>query len=142
MKPDRPTGVTVIAAVFLLVTVYLLGVGLAMLVKPGSVSMATGADLLSGLEIAGPFMFLLIAVVSGAIALGLLHLQNWARRVAIVVAMIGAVRLLPSVSGAMVDFRLAGLVRGGLGIIVRAMIAFYLYQEPVAEAFRKEPPSG
>jgi multidrug transporter EmrE-like cation transporter len=142
VKADRPIGVTAVAAVFLLVAVYLLGVALAMLVKPGFISMAAGADLLSGLEIAGPFMFLLIAVVSGAIALGLLHLQNWARRVAIVVAMIGAVRLLPSVSGAVVDFRFAGLVWGGLGIIVRTMIAFYLYQEPVANAFPKGPSSG
>jgi hypothetical protein len=138
VKADRPTGVTAIAAVFLVVAAYLLGVGFAMWVKPGLVSMAAGADLLSGLEIAGPFMFLLMAGVSGAIALGLLYLQNWARRIAIVVAMIGAVLLLPGVSSAVVGLRFAGLARSGVGIIARGVIVFYLYQEAVRAAFRKD----
>jgi hypothetical protein len=50
--------------------------------------------------------------------------------------------LLPRISGAVVDFRFARLAWGGLGIIVRAMIAFYLFQEPVAKDFRREPSSG
>src|SRR2546425_10421657 len=44
---ERPTIVTAIAALFLLSAVYLLIVGLAMLARPGLVSMAAGADLLS-----------------------------------------------------------------------------------------------
>jgi hypothetical protein len=40
------------------------------------------------------------------------------------------------VSAAAVDFR-ASLLWGGLGIIVRVMIIWYLYQEPVAEKFSR-----
>lgn len=56
-----PSGVTAIAVVFLLASAYLLVVGLTTLVSPGTISMAAGAPLLGGLELAGPFMFLLIA---------------------------------------------------------------------------------
>src|SRR5207249_4238779 len=53
---ERPTIVTAIAALFLLSAVYLLIVGLTMLARPGFLSMAAGADLLSGLETAGPYV--------------------------------------------------------------------------------------
>lgn len=107
-----------------------------MLASPGVVSMAMGAPLLSGLELAGPYMFLLMAGVGAAIGWGLLRLNNWARRGAIAVGIVGLVMLVPTVSAAAVDFR-ASLLWGGLGIIVRAIILWYLYQEPVTAAFRK-----
>jgi len=47
------------------------------------------------------------------------------------------VMLVPGVSAAAVDFR-ASLLWGGLGIIVRVMIVWYLYQEPIKECFRKD----
>ncbi len=106
-----------------------------MLLTPGNVSMSAGADLLGGLEVAGPYMFLLIAVVATAIGVGVLRLYNWARRLAILAALLGMVLLLPSVSSAVLDFRIAQLVWGGLGVMVRAMIVWYLYQPPIKEAF-------
>jgi hypothetical protein len=36
-----------------------------MLLRPGMISMSAGAPLLFGLELAGPYMFLLMAVVGG-----------------------------------------------------------------------------
>jgi hypothetical protein len=45
------------------------------------------------------------------------------------------VLLLPSVSSAVIDFRIAQLIWGGLRVMVRAMIVWYLYQHPVKEAF-------
>ncbi len=135
MKADRPRGVTAIALLFVLAASYLLAVGLVMLASPGVISMAAGADLLGGLEVAGPYMFLLMAAVGTAISLGLLHLRNWARRVAIVIAMIGVVLLLPRVSSAVVDFRIGKLAWGGLAVIVRVVIVWYLYQVPVREVF-------
>jgi multidrug transporter EmrE-like cation transporter len=131
-----PTGVSAIAIVFFLAAGYLGLIGAVMLTSPGSVSMALGAPLLSGLELAGPFMFLLMSGVSGLIGWGLLRLSNWARRVAIVLAFIGCVMLVPAVSAAAVDFR-ASLAWGGLGIVVRVMIVWYLYQDPVKRAFTK-----
>jgi len=131
----RPIGVSLIAILFLLTATYLIAVGAVMLLTPGNVSMSAGADLLGGLEVAGPYMFLLIAVVATAIGVGVLRLYNWARRLAILAALLGMVLLLPSVSSAVLDFRIAKLVWGGLGVMVRAMIVWYLYQPPIKEAF-------
>jgi hypothetical protein len=135
MKLDGPRGVTAVAIAFLLAAVYLCVVGLTMLVRPGLVSMAAGAELLGGLELAGPYMFLLMAGVGLAVAFGLQRLQRWARWVAILIALIGMVLLLPSVSSALIDSRFGKLAWGGLGVMVRAMIVWYLFQEPVKEAF-------
>jgi len=131
----RPIGVSLIATLFLLAAAYLIVIGAVMLLSPGTVSMSSGADLLGGLEVAGPYMFLLVAVAATAIGVGLLRLHNWARRVAIVAALLGMVLLLPAVSSAVLDFRIAQLVWGSLGVMVRAMIVWYLYQFPVKEAF-------
>jgi multidrug transporter EmrE-like cation transporter len=131
-----PTGVVVIAVVFFVAAVYLGLVGLVMLTSPGTASMALGAPLLGGLELAGPYMFLLTAGVGALIGWGLLRLNNWARRAAIAVGFVGVVLLVPAVSAAAVDLR-ASLVWGGLGIVVRVMIVSYLFQEPIKEAFTK-----
>jgi len=131
----RPIGVSLIAILFLLTATYLIAVGAVMLLTPGNVSMSAGADLLGGFEVAGPYMFLLIAVVATAIGVGLLRLYNWARRLAILAALLWMVLLLPSVSSAVLDFRIAQLIWGGLGVMVRAMIVWYLYQHPIKEAF-------
>jgi hypothetical protein len=135
VKADRPAGVTAIAGLFLLAAIYLLLVGLVMLASPGLVSMAAGADLLGGLEVAGPYMFLLMAAAGTAIGLGLLRRHNWARRLTIVIAMIGIVLLVPTVSRAVVGFRIGKLAWGGLGMIVRVMIVWYLHQPHVKEVF-------
>ena len=135
MKLERPAGLTVVALAFLLAAAYLCGVGLTMLIRPGLISMAAGAELLGGLELAGPYMFLLMAGVGLAIAFGLQRLHRWARWGAILIALIGMVLLLPSVSSALIDSRFGKLAWGGLGVMVRAMIVWYLFQEPVKEAF-------
>ena len=123
------------AAAFLLAGVYLVIVALTMLTSPGLVSMTAGAELLGGLELAGPYMFLLVGGLGAVIALGLWRLHPWARWLAIVAAMIGVVLLLPDVSSAMLDFRIGKLAWAGFGTILRVMIVWYLFQEPVGEAF-------
>jgi len=136
--PERPVGVAVIAAAFLLAAIYLASVGAIMLVSPETLSMAAGADLLDGLETAGPYMFLLMAAVGALIGWGLLRLNNWARRIAIIAAMLGLVLLVPPVSAAVISFNFPKLVRGGLGLMVRVLIVFHLYQLPVREAFQRK----
>ena len=85
MRPSIPAGVTVIAFIFFLAAAYLGLIGIVMLASPGALSMAMGAPLLSGLELAGPYMFLLMAGVGALIGWGLFRLNNWARRAAIAV---------------------------------------------------------
>jgi multidrug transporter EmrE-like cation transporter len=97
--------------------------------------MAAGAPLLGGLELAGPYMFLLAGGVCVTVALGLWWLHRWARWLAILIAIISVIMLLPSVSSAMLDFRIARLAWGGLGTILRVLIVWYLFQEPVKNAF-------
>jgi hypothetical protein len=132
-----PTGVAAVATLFFLAATYLGLIGLLMLASPGTAPMALGTPLLSGLELAGPYMFLLMAGVGVLIGWGLLRLNNWARRAAIAVGFMGVVMLVPSVSAAAVNFR-ASLLWGGLGIMVRVMIVWYLYQEPVKRAFARD----
>ena len=98
--------------------------------------MTVGAPLLFGLELAGPYMFLLMAVAAGAIAWGLLRLNNIMRHAATLAACAGIVMLIPPVSGAVVAIRLKGLVLGGLGIIIRVMVAWYLSQAHIADQFK------
>ena len=137
LAPSIPSGVTVIAIIFFLAAAYLGLIGVVMLAMPGAVSMALGAPLLSGLELAGPYMFLVMAALGTLIGWGLSRLNNWARRAAIVVGLMGAVMLVPAVSAAAADFR-TSLLWAGLGIVVRVMIVWYLYQLPVREAFAKD----
>ena len=125
------------AVVFSLAGVYLILIGGLMLVLPGVVSMTVGSPLLSGLEVAGPYMFWLVGAAAVGIGFGLLRLNNWARRLAILAASLGAFMLVPSVSAAAVDFR-PGLLWSGLGVVVRVVIIWYLYQTPVAEVFRND----
>lgn len=132
---DRPAPVTVIAVVFIVASAYLMVLGSIMLASPGTVSMAAGSELLGGLETWGPYMFLLAGGTGGIIALGLLRMSNLARRAAALIAIAGVVLLVPRVSGAVVSLHFRTLFVSGLGIVVRVIIAFYLYQQPTREAF-------
>ena len=136
MHSSIPAGVAAIAIAFFLASVYLGSIAIIMLASPGTASMALGAPLLGGLELAGPYMFLLTAGVGALIGWGLLRLNSWARRAAVVVAFVGVFMLVPVVSAAAVDFR-ASLLWGGLGIVVRVIVVWYLFQEPTREAFTK-----
>jgi hypothetical protein len=137
----RPLGVTVIAGIFLLAAAYLLAIAFILLFRPGTVSLMLGSPLLGGLELAGPYMFLLMSALGAVIAAGLWRMHNWARRVAILAAMLGIVLLVPTVSAAATGEWPAALFTSGLGIMVRVMMVWYFYQAPVAEAFSSPPDS-
>jgi hypothetical protein len=136
---ERPQGVTFISGLYFAVAAYLAALALLMLFAPGTVSMRIGAPFLGGLELAGPFAFLLASVVAGLTGWGLLRLNNWARRGAAVLALIGIVFLVAPVSSAVISLNLSGLFWGGLGVMVRVIIAWYLYQRPVIDVFEKVP---
>jgi hypothetical protein len=136
-RQTTPNGVRAIAIIFALSGFYLGTVGLLMLLRPGFISMSAGAPLLFGLELAGPYMFLLMALVGGAVAWGLHRLNNITRHVAILITIAGVVMLIPPVSAATALVQPRALVLGGFGIIVRVIIAWYLSQRHVAEEFRR-----
>ena len=97
--------------------------------------MALGAPLLNGLELSGPYMFLLIAALSGLIGWGLWWRNSWARRVAIVASLAGMATMLPGLSVAVINFRIGSFILPGLGVLVRMLIVWYLYQAPVTDWF-------
>ena len=134
-----PNGVRAIAALFALCGTYLAVAGVLMLVRPGAISMSAGAPLLFGLELAGPYMFLLMALLGGGVAWGLLQLNNIIRHLALLIAIAGIVMLVPPVSAATAMARPKALAFGGLGIIVRVMVAWYLSRGEVADQFKAPP---
>src|SRR5271169_128954 len=131
-----PNCVQAVAALFAFCGIYLAIAGGLMLLRPGTISMSAGAPLLFGLELSGPYMFLLTAVTGGGVAWGLLKLNNIARHAASLIAIAGIVMLVPSVSAATVMVQPKALAFGGLGIIVRVMVAWYLSRREVADQFK------
>ena len=131
-----PNGVRAIAALFTVCGVYLGIAGALMLIRPGTISMSAGAPLLFGLELSGPYMFLLTAVVGVAVGWGLMKLNNIVRHAATLIAITGIVMLIPSVSAATVMIQPKALAFSGFGIIVRVIVAWYLSQGEVADLFR------
>src|ERR1019366_7643683 len=121
-----PPGVRAIAALFAICGVYLAVLGVLMLIRPGAIPMSTGAPLLFGLELSGPYMFLLMAFVAGAVAWGLIRLNNITRHVAMLIAIAGVVMLVPAVSAATIMVNGKALIVGGIGILVRVIVAWYL----------------
>jgi hypothetical protein len=130
----RPIGVTAIAILFALVSGYLAALGLIMLLAPGAVSMSLGAPLLHGLQLAGPYMFLLTGAVAAIVSFGLYRLNNLARRAAIMVCFAGMVMLLPKVSADAADISPRFFISGSM-VVIRMMIVWYLWQIWIAEKF-------
>jgi len=126
-----------IAALFALSALYLAILGLVMLARPGAISMSAGAPLLFGLELAGPYMFLLAVVCTGTVAFGLIRRNNIARHAATLIAIAGIAMLVPRVSAATVTANAKLLATSGLGIIVRVIVAWYLSRREAAEEFRR-----
>src|SRR5713226_8020206 len=132
---QRPIGVTAIAILFSLISAYLGLLGLIMLLAPDAVSMSLGAPLLHGLQLAGPYMFLLAAALGAIVAFGLFRLNNLARRAAIVIALAGMVMVLPKVSADAADLSPRFFLAGSM-VAIRMMIVWYLWQTWIAEKFR------
>jgi hypothetical protein len=131
----RPSGITAVAFIFIMAATYLLAIGLTLRIAPDRFPLMLGAPLLYGLELAGPYMFLLIGALGALIGWGLLRLNKWARWAAILASLIGVVMLVPNVSGAVVYFDFGRLAWGGLGVVTRVAILWYLFQEPVKDHF-------
>jgi hypothetical protein len=133
---ERPLGVIAIAGLFFVVAAYLATVGILKLGWPDAISLSVGAPFLHGLELWGPYMFLMAAAAGAAIAIGLLRLSNIARRLAIVVAIADMVLLIPKVSAETSEFSIRFFLAAA-SIMVRVMIVWYLWQSWTAEKFIK-----
>jgi hypothetical protein len=89
-----------------------------------------------GLELAGPYMALLVGAGWALVGWGLFRLHNWARWAAMLVMTIGIASLVPKISAAELG---VPLLWYGLQIALRAAAAWYLAQAPaVIESFRSK----
>jgi hypothetical protein len=136
---QRPAGVTVISVLFGLAAIYLWTIGVVKLVAPEALSLMSGAQLMYGLELAGPHMALLVGAGWALVGWGLFRLQNWARWAAMLVMIVGIAWLVPRISMAELGVPVFWY---GLQIALRAAAAWYLAQAPaVIDAFAGKLPT-
>jgi hypothetical protein len=134
---QRPKGITVIASLFALTAVYLWTIAASLLIWPGAISLMAGKHFLYGLELAGPYMFLLGGSVYALVAWGLFRLQNWARWIAMLLIVISTASLIPKISRAELG---VPVLWYGLQIALRVAVGWYLAQAPsVIDAFTAKP---
>jgi hypothetical protein len=124
---QRPAGVVVISLLFALAAIFLWTFAAVKLVAPEAVSLMSASSLMYGLELAGPYMALLMGSGYAVIGWGLFRLHNWARWAAMAVITIGVVSLVPQISMAELG---VPILWYGLQIAVRVAVAWYLAQAP------------
>jgi len=130
---QRPTFLIVIAALFAFAALYLWTIAAILLISPGAISLMAGKHFLFGLQLAGPYMMMLVGSVYAVVAWGLFRLQNWARWIAMLVMVISMASLIPKIS--MAELGLPVLWYG-LQIALRVAVGWYLAQAPaVIDAF-------
>jgi hypothetical protein len=130
---QRPAGVTAISILFLLAGLFLWTFGVVKLIAPNAVSLMSASQFMYGLELAGPYMALLVGSGYALIAWGLFRIHNWARWAAMLVITIGVASLVPKISIAELG---VPVLWYGLQIALRVAAAWYLAQAPaVIEAF-------
>jgi hypothetical protein len=130
---QRPAGVTAISILFLLAGIFLWTFGAVKLIAPEAVSLMSASEFVYGLELAGPYMALLVGSGYALIAWGLFRLHNWARWAAMAVITVGLASLVPKISMAEIGLPILWY---GLQIAVRVAAAWYLAQAPaVIDAF-------
>lgn len=113
---------------------HLIALAIVWFVNPDAFPLSLAAPLLHGLELAGPYMFLICAAVGMLVGIGLLRLNNYARRATIVIAVAGIVMLIPKMSAAAVDIS-AELLIVAVQVIVRVVIVWYMWQKWTAKEF-------
>jgi hypothetical protein len=132
---ERPSSVTVIAALFFLVAGYLAGMGIIELVAPGTLSTTLGTGMTYGRELTGPQTAVSVGAGWALVGWGLYRLRNWARWCAILIMVIGIAGSVPAVSAAARDLTWRFWFYG-IQIMARVVIAWLLVASPeVVEAF-------
>jgi len=138
---ERPAGILPVAA--LCAVTGIASLIFAALLFGQLVPLSYGSALLpGGLEQSGPISFLVYGALTLGLAWGLWTRRGWARRLTLLLAVIGVVLAVPGVSSAVVDSRAAAIVREGLQIMVRVAVIYYLSQEPVRDWFSREAKSA
>ena len=132
---ERPGGITGIAVLFFAAAIYLWAIGAVKLLAPDAISLMSGRHFMYGLELAGPYMTLLVGTGYALVGWGLWRLYNWARWAAMAVMVLGVAALVPEISMAELD---VPVLLYGLQIALRVAMGWYLAQAPVViDSFMK-----
>jgi len=134
----RPAPITILSILAAAAAVYLTAVAATMFLNWDVFSFTAGASLLGGFETAGPFAFLIGAVIYACAAYGLWTLRIWARYIAIACAALQAVRALPKVSENAIGFGIPRMIFTGLPMVVGAALVFYLAKPSTVTLFQKK----
>lgn len=132
---ERPASVTVIAGLFFLVAIFLVGLGFTEIVSPGSLYAARGFGVTYGRELTGAQTAISVGAGWALVGWGLYRLHNWARWCAVVLMFLGIAGSVPAVSAAS---RTLGwrFVWEGLQLMLRVVVTWYLLRAPeVLEVF-------
>lgn len=133
----RPTGVTLIS--MSLFVFALIAALYAALIVSGSIAMSRGAWVVGGgLEILGPGIFAMYALVHLVCAIGLWRMHKWALRLSSLLLLYGLIQVTPAISSAVAATRIPAIAREGAQILVRAAALWYLWQEPTRDSFDKK----
>src|SRR5271168_1454584 len=135
---ERPSSVTVISALFVLVAGYLITIGIIELAAPGTLTMTLGAGVTYGRELTGAQTALSVGAGWALVGWGLYRLRNWARWCAVLLMVIGVAGSVPAVSAAARDLGWRFFFYGAQ-ITVRIVIAWYLAASPeLIDAFKRK----
>jgi hypothetical protein len=133
---ERPVSLKVIATLFFLVAAYLIVMGIAEVVSPGTIETMRGTGVTYGRELDGPQTAISVGAGWALVGWGLYRLQNWARWSAIVLMVIGVIAGIPVVSAAAtgLNWRLAWYAGE---MVAKVVAVFFLIQSPdVVAAFK------
>jgi hypothetical protein len=132
---QRPALISAISGLFFLAAFFLWTVAIVKLAAPEAIALTAGSQLMYGLELAGPYMSLLVGSVYAIVGWGLFRLRNWARWMAMLIFAVSIAPLVAKISQAELGVQIFWY---GLQIALRAAAAWYLAQAPSAlDAFVK-----
>jgi hypothetical protein len=117
------------------VAAYLIVIGIAEFVTPGTLAMTRATGITYGRELDGPQTAISIGAGWALVAWGLYRLSNWARWCAVVLMVVGVAGSVPAVSAAARDLGWRFFWYGAQ-VMVRVVVIWYLIFSPdAAEAF-------
>jgi hypothetical protein len=139
---QKPTGVILIAALYILGAAFaILGgvaaffIGGAFMMRAASLGMTVGRGVAGGLGAFIGIVLIVFGALALIIAIGLIGLKNWARVVAMVLAAIGVVFGLLSLFPLLMHFAMIGIFFVLVRVMINALILWYLNQPTVKQAF-------
>ena len=141
---QRPVGVTILAILYFIATCGLALFGIAIIVGGGFLGtmLAQNPDIsesvaaiLAGVGVFISIFFFAFAVLFGFLGYGMWNLRNWARTIAIVLSIIGAVFASLGVLWGILRIAPFRLISSGIRLGINVLIIWYLNQPHVKAAF-------